>query len=920
MKQRLLTFLLTLLPLMASANDSGSCGENATYTYDESTKTLTISGIGMMTDYSLSSPTPWYGYKNDIDEIVIEDGITTIGEWSFHDCSCKTLVIANSVTDIKKSAFYSCGQLLSITVGENVSSIETDAFSGCYSLSSLNLPISLSSIGSGAFFGCRSLSSINISRNVISIGDNAFAYCIGLVSIMVDGNNSIYDSRGNCNAIIKTSTNELLLGCGNTVIPNTILSVGANSFTGCSNLSSIVIPNGITSIGNNAFNGCVGLTSVVIPKSVNSIGINPFAGCNAIEEIQVEEGNSYYDSRDNCNAIVKTNTKTLISGCKNTIIPNTVVSIGTSAFRGCSGLTTITIPNSVETISYGAFDGCDYLTTLTLPNSVSIIDGQAFLGCTRLETVIIPQSISSIGSAAFLNCRSLTSVTVKKETPISITENVFPYRTNAILYVPVGSKSAYVEADYWKDFNDIIEIVTKRNIIYIVDGVEYKTQIVEIGSPITPEMEPSRDGYTFSGWSDIPETMPDEDVIVTGTFTVNKHHLIYKVDGEEYSNTEVDFGTALTPLVEPTRDGYTFSGWSDIPETMPDEDVIVTGTFTVNKHHLIYKVDGEEYSNTVVDFGTSITPLVEPTRDGYTFSGWSDIPETMPDEDVTISGTFSINTYELGISIENNTLGTVEYNSEVINSTSQSFSVNHGSNVSITIKPNAGNTLKWVKVDGENVKNQIENGVLTISNVTAATQVELRFVQTTTLILVSATATYCPLEDLDFSDIDDLKAYVASGFDQHSNVLTLRRVYDVKAGTGLLLMGTPNTYNVMIDETPSNYTNLLTGVTTNTMLYPINGDKANYILSSGLHGIGFYPVRRAGYISAGKAYLSLPLLGGDARQVIIVGVNENGTTGIIDTEDYAGTDGDLYNIQGQRMENPTKRGIYIKNGQKIVIK
>ena len=150
-------------------------------------------------------------------------------------------------------------------------------------------------------------------------------------------------------------------------------------------------------------------------------------------------------------------------------------------------------------------------------------------------------------------------------------------------------------------------------------------------------------------------------------------------------------------------------------------------------------------------------------------------------------------------------------------------------------------------------------------------------------------------------------------------MLTLRRVYDVKAGTGLVLIGTPGTYHVMIDEATSVYTNLLTGVTSNTMLYPTNDNYINYILSNGIHGVGFYPVRRAGYLNAGKAYLSLPLFGGAARSVIVFDEN-NMATGITGTMVNEETESNIYNLQGQRTKRPTKAGVYIKNGDKIIIK
>jgi hypothetical protein len=171
---------------------------------------------------------------------------------------------------------------------------------------------------------------------VKSIGSYAFLYCKGLTSI---------------------------------TIPNSVTSIGGFAFEGCSGLTSITIPNSVTSIGDYAFYVCSGLTSITIPNSVTSIGSYAFSDCSGLTSITVEKGNTKYDSRDNCNAIIETNTNKLIAGCKNTIIPNSVMSIGESAFYGCSGLTSITIPNSVTSIGNWAFSYCSGLTSITFNGS-----------------------------------------------------------------------------------------------------------------------------------------------------------------------------------------------------------------------------------------------------------------------------------------------------------------------------------------------------------------------------------------------------------------------------------------------------------------------------------------------------------------------------------------------------------------------
>lgn len=195
----------------------------------------------------------------------------------------------------------------------------------------------------------------------------------------------------------------------------------------------------------------------------------------------------------------------------------------------------------------------------------------------------------------------------------------------------------------------------------MVDGEVYKSYEVEYGSNITIEDAPTKNGYTFSGWSEIPEKMPAHNVTVVGTFNINSYKLTYVVDGEEYKTVEVEYNSTITPEAEPTKEGHTFSGWSEIPQTMPAYEVTVTGSFTVNTYMLTYMVDGEVYKTSEVEYGTSITAENEPTKEGYTFSGWSEIPATMPAHDVTVTGAFNINSYTLTYMIDNEVYKAVDY-------------------------------------------------------------------------------------------------------------------------------------------------------------------------------------------------------------------------------------------------------------------
>ena len=362
---------LTSLTIPNSVTSIG----NRTFSYCSALTSITIPN-------SVTSIGDWtFSYCSSLTSITIPNSVTSIGDWAFYSCSSLTsLTIPNSVTSIGNSTFSYCSALASITIPNSVTSIGDQAFDNCSSITSVTIPNSVESIGWRAFQSCISLISITIPNSVTTIGTYAFDGCSALTSMIVENGNTIYDSRENCNAIIETATNTLLLGCQNTIIPNSVTSIESGAFSRCSSLTSIIIPNSVTSIVNNPFEGCYGLSSIV-----------------------VESGNHTYDSRENCNAIIETKSNTLIAGCQNTVIPNSVTSIGNYAFDGCSSLTSITIPNSVTSIGNYAFSGCSSLTSITIPNSVTSIGKLAFFNCTSLTSISLPNNLTNIGNRAFIN-------------------------------------------------------------------------------------------------------------------------------------------------------------------------------------------------------------------------------------------------------------------------------------------------------------------------------------------------------------------------------------------------------------------------------------------------------------------------------------------------------------------------------------
>ncbi len=251
--------------------------------------------------------------------------------------------------------FYSCKSLTSITIGNSVTSIGYNTFYSCSSLTSIEIPNSVTSIGDEAFYYCESLTSIDIPNSVTSIGKSVFRYCSSLVSIIVSDGNTVYDSRENCNCIIETATNTLIQGCKNSIIPNSVTSIGDSAFYYCTSLKSIEIPDSVTSIGDSAFYYCVNLTSITLGDSVTSIGNYAFSYCVNLTSIT---------------------------------LGNSVTSIGNYAFKYCSSLTSIEIPNSVTSIGDSAFYYCTSLKSIEIPDSVTSIGNNAFTYCNKLQTIV----------------------------------------------------------------------------------------------------------------------------------------------------------------------------------------------------------------------------------------------------------------------------------------------------------------------------------------------------------------------------------------------------------------------------------------------------------------------------------------------------------------------------------------------------
>ncbi|MCR4848501.1 MAG: leucine-rich repeat domain-containing protein [Bacteroidales bacterium] len=396
-----------------------------------------------------------------LSEIIVPDSVTQIGDYAFFGClELRMIKILGSILTISPGTFFGCSKLAEIDFPNSITTIGQSAFEGCSGVKAIKLPDKLVELGDLAFKDCKSLVSVKIpdgvtripdelfynclqlrecilSESVIEIGDSAFCGCKHLNHLSIPdsvrniGLRAFCDCSGLNAVVIPQSVTEICegtfrgcYGLSKVSLPESIINIEDEAFMNCSNIVDFVLPNSLNTIGQKAFWGCSRIKRVVIPSGVVEIGNRAFASCKQLVSIIVDSDNPIYDSRNNCNAIIRSDSGILVQGCNHSVLSKTIKTIGQYAFQDCNRITSIVIPDTVAVIETEAFSNCHNLTEVVISNTVTTIGDSAFAMCDSLETVFMPNSVVNFGKDIFKGCVGLLKIFVTEYS--SLNKGILP--------------------------------------------------------------------------------------------------------------------------------------------------------------------------------------------------------------------------------------------------------------------------------------------------------------------------------------------------------------------------------------------------------------------------------------------------------------------------------------------------------------
>ena len=976
-KHWLVTMVVLLCSITMSATTiaSGTCGDNLTWSLSDDGE-LIIEGIGTMDDYTFDYA-PWFNHAESIKIVKINNGVASISASAFDGYSNLTsITIPESVTSIEDAAFQNCTNLNSITFSANskLSSIGWWVFYGCSNLSTITIPQTVTNIGPNAFTGCSNLISVSCLASIPpTLGQYAFSTISSSAILYVPRSAvSTYESAGWGDYFTKIETAYASGTCGDNVawtlsIDGELIIEGTESMVFDSMpwgeykelITTVTIRDGVTYIAGNAFYDCNNIKSVSIPKSVTSIGYKAFYNCTSLVNITIPEGvnNIQHYAFENC------------TGLTSITIPESMISFASYAFKNCSSLVSITFLGSVG-CSNGVFSGCTNLTNIhisnieewckmsfdsethsssplygaenlyigkelvseiVIPDTRTYINDLAFCGYKKLTSVVIPETIEEIGEEAFYKCENLTTITCYATTPPELNSLAFTsISSSAVLYVPKDALDSYRSSSWNRYFSRVEPIV---NIIASGTCGDNLTWKLTDEKELLIEGKGTMNNFS-SGYAPWANYGVSKITIKDGVTSIGDYAFYYlrsltsvSIPGsvQTIGNNAFAYCESLRSIIIP--EGVTTIGDGafvtcdvlssvTIPTTLTK---VGSAAFANTCRYRSVKISSLEawcnisfwgsYSNpldcdgggTLILNGEVITELVIPNTvteiKSYAFCGCDDITSITISESVKKIGSSALACYPTSIICKSTTPPTCN---------SYSFT-NVGKNIPVYVPAGTVGTYQAAEGWSKFANIQVKPAFITIGEY--------------------GSGTYCSEYALDFSEVEGLKAYAATGYNTRTGVVTLTRVMTAKAGEGLFIKGEPGDYMVpVMEDTDDNTLNMLVGTLTNTDLNGTSTDglytNYKYTIKVGDAEPMFYQFDDGSTLAAERAYLQIPtrwLPQAESKAIRLRFVNSETT----DIEEIESTENGeqttvIYDLMGRRVENPSKGCVYIVNGKKIV--
>lgn len=637
-----------------TVTQKATCGENLTWSINQNTGALVISGSGPMYNFTSSSPAPWYSNRASIRSLSLPQGLTTIGDRAFANCSELTgISLSSSITSIGSYAFSGCTKLSSVTLPSTLSALSSGIFENCSALQSITLPDTTTSIGSCAFSGCTKLSSVNLPSALSAIPYATFENCSALKSVTLPDTIASIGSYAFYNS-----------GIESIVIPANVERIEEYTFAGCYSLTSLTLPDNLKYIGSNAFSSNNVITSVNISSLTSWLNIqflgnfstsNPLAnGASLVvngtllthleipSTVSTVNTGAFYGYQKLTSVVVPSHVtsvgKDAFHGCTNlTYADISSTSIGIQSFYGCSRLSTVILNGSLKTIPENVFSECTSLTSIDIPDTVTTIGASAFYNCSALERIKMPSQIMSIANVALYNCTSLRRVYLTDLSSwmnASLSNYSDPFAWGAQLYLNgelvtdlvIPDDITYVQNLY---NCNIRSIYLHRNVRYVY-GMSYNEYITTVYAPISFALDAS---YCFSDSTEIipyctVDYVKDNEVICSHAVYVGENSTLPQPSAGEYycfevNGTEWDGKNVTADTTVSVYPGVLVTYTGDYSGT----DVVKSGGSvslpTEGQGLYLFEVDGNAWTGTNITENITVDVIALTPFDRNPNAGWN---------------------------------------------------------------------------------------------------------------------------------------------------------------------------------------------------------------------------------------------------------------------------------------------------------